>query len=96
MPEFAYTARSVQGQDSSGVIAAGSRREAIALLAQKSLFPLQVEVKAVAGATQVALAAAASRQERRVGRHVYAAVRPVVQWRGAARVARHPGAAVGR
>jgi general secretion pathway protein F/type IV pilus assembly protein PilC len=50
MPEFAYTARSVQGQDSSGIIAAGSRREAIALLAQKSLFPLQVEVKAVAGA----------------------------------------------
>ena len=49
MPEFAYTARSVQGQDSSGVISAGSRREAIALLAQKSLFALQVEAQAVAG-----------------------------------------------
>jgi type II secretory pathway component PulF len=42
MPEFAYTARSPQGQDSSGVISAGSRREAIALLADRSLFPLQV------------------------------------------------------
>lgn len=49
MPEFAYTARSVQGQDSSGVISAGSRREAIALLAEKSLFPLRVEVQAAAG-----------------------------------------------
>lgn len=49
MPEFAYTARSVQGQDSSGVISAGSRREAIALLAEKSLFPLRVEARAEAG-----------------------------------------------
>ncbi|MHB0956025.1 MAG: type II secretion system F family protein [Pirellulaceae bacterium] len=55
MPEFAYTARSVQGQDSSGVISAGSRREAIALLAQKSLFPLQVDVKAAAGARRLRL-----------------------------------------
>ncbi len=45
MPEFAYTARSSQGQDSSGVVTAGSRREAIALLAEKSLFPLRVEAK---------------------------------------------------
>jgi len=49
MPDFAYTARSVQGQDSSGVISAGSRREAIALLAEKSLFPMRVEVQAGAG-----------------------------------------------
>ena len=41
MPDFAYTARSSQGQDSSGVISAGSRREAIALLAEQSLFPLR-------------------------------------------------------
>ena len=46
MPEFAYTARSSLGQDSSGVISAGSRREAIALLAEKSLFPLRVEIQA--------------------------------------------------
>ncbi len=43
MPDFAYTARSSQGQDSSGVISAGTRREAIALLADQSLFPLHVE-----------------------------------------------------
>lgn len=48
MPEFAYTARSSQGQDSSGVISAGSRREAIALLAEQSLFPLHVETRSTA------------------------------------------------
>ncbi len=55
MPEFAYTARSVQGQDSSGVISAGSRREAIALLAEKSLFPLRVEAQAAAGERKLRL-----------------------------------------
>jgi type II secretory pathway component PulF len=55
MPEFAYTARSVQGQDSSGVISAGSRREAIALLAEKSLFPLRVEAQAAAGQQKLRL-----------------------------------------
>jgi general secretion pathway protein F/type IV pilus assembly protein PilC len=49
MPDFAYTARSTQGQDSTGVISAGSRREAIALLAQQSLFPLKVEAAVAAG-----------------------------------------------
>ncbi len=42
MPEFAYTARSAQGQDENGVISAASKREAIALLAERALFPLQV------------------------------------------------------
>ena len=55
MPEFAYTARSVQGQDSSGVISAGSRREAIALLAEKSLFPLRVAVQAAEGERKLRL-----------------------------------------
>lgn len=45
MPEFVYTARSTQGRDSSGVVNAGSRREAIAMLADKSLFPLRVEAR---------------------------------------------------
>ncbi|MCU0960512.1 MAG: type II secretion system F family protein [Pirellulaceae bacterium] len=54
MPDFAYTARSVQGQDSSGVISAGSRREAIALLAERSLFPLRVEAQAAAGERRIA------------------------------------------
>ncbi len=43
MPEYAYTARSPQGNDSTGVITAGSRREAVALLAEKSLFPLTIK-----------------------------------------------------
>ncbi len=55
MPEFAYTARTVQGQDSSGVISAGSRREAIALLAEKSLYPLRVEPQAPAGGAALRL-----------------------------------------
>lgn len=42
MPDFAYTARSAQGQDENGVINAASKREAIALLAERALFPLQV------------------------------------------------------
>jgi type II secretory pathway component PulF len=45
MPEFAYTARTARGQDTSGVISAGSRREALSLLADQSLFPLQLEAK---------------------------------------------------
>jgi general secretion pathway protein F/type IV pilus assembly protein PilC len=55
MPEFAYTARSSQGQDSSGVISAGSRREAISLLAERSLFPLQLEAKQTENQTAVRL-----------------------------------------
>ncbi len=49
MPDFAYTARSTQGQDSSGVISAGSRREAIAMLAEQSLFPLRLEAQGETG-----------------------------------------------
>ena len=55
MPEFAYTARSSQGQDSSGVISAGSRREAIALLTEQSLFPLQVESQATGSPRRIRL-----------------------------------------
>lgn len=44
MPDFAYTARTLTGQKVTGMIAAQSDREAISLLAGKSLFPLHVEV----------------------------------------------------
>lgn len=43
MPEFVYTARSASGEDISGTIIAGSVREAIALLTDRSLYPLRVE-----------------------------------------------------
>lgn len=44
MPEFAYTARTMTGQDVSGRLAADSRGDVLSLLAQRSLFPLTVAV----------------------------------------------------
>ncbi len=43
MPNFAYIARDNRGKRVSGTLAATSEREAITLLAGKSLFPLQVQ-----------------------------------------------------
>ena len=45
MPEFAYTARRTTGEDVAGVIAAGSKREVLAMLNERSLFPVRVEPK---------------------------------------------------
>ncbi|HZZ70918.1 MAG TPA: type II secretion system F family protein [Pirellulales bacterium] len=42
MPDFAYTARDLTGSKVSGMIAAGSQREALALLTKQSLFPMEV------------------------------------------------------
>ena len=43
MPEFTYTARTISGEDVVGSISAGSKRESLCALAEKSLFPLHVE-----------------------------------------------------
>ncbi len=43
MPQFAYTARTASGEDVIGSITAGSKRETLAALAEKDLFPLHVE-----------------------------------------------------
>jgi len=43
MPEFAYIARSVTGQKVEGVLSAATQREALASLAAKELFPLQLK-----------------------------------------------------
>ncbi len=43
MPEFAYTARKPTGENINGVITAASKREALAVLREKSLFPIHVE-----------------------------------------------------
>lgn len=43
MPNFAYIARDTAGQRVEGVLAAGTQREAIASLAAKQLFPMQVK-----------------------------------------------------
>ncbi|MAT73506.1 MAG: pilus assembly protein PilC [Planctomycetaceae bacterium] len=50
MPDFAYIARSHTGERVEGVLAAGTQREALAALAAKDLFP--VEVKSAGGATK--------------------------------------------
>lgn len=42
MPTFAYRARSLDGRNVQGELTAASQREAMAMLAQKSLFPLDV------------------------------------------------------
>jgi general secretion pathway protein F/type IV pilus assembly protein PilC len=42
MPEFAYTARNLSGEDVVGSITAGSKREALGALAQRALFPIRV------------------------------------------------------
>ena len=42
MPDFAYTARDMQGQKMTGTISASTEREAINLLSGQSLFPIAV------------------------------------------------------
>ena len=46
MPEFTYIARDPAGQKVSGTLSAPGRREALAALAGKSLFPLEVQAGA--------------------------------------------------
>ena len=42
MPEFSYIARTMTGQDVKGLISADSRSDVMAMLSQKSLFPMTV------------------------------------------------------
>ncbi|MEZ6120836.1 MAG: hypothetical protein R3C28_30255 [Pirellulaceae bacterium] len=43
MPEFAYIARDLNGQDVSGQLKAPSERDATSILAERSLFVLKIE-----------------------------------------------------
>ncbi len=43
MPQFAYIARTADGQDVEGTITAASRQETLHILCEQSLFPLSVE-----------------------------------------------------
>lgn len=43
MPDFVYKARSLNGSNVSGKVAANSRREVLDILARQSLFPLSIE-----------------------------------------------------
>mgnify|MGYP001025472204 CR=1 FL=1 len=45
MPQFTYTARTLTGEDVTGAITAGSKREMLSVLAERSLFPLHVAEK---------------------------------------------------
>lgn len=45
MPEFAYQARNLSGDNIAGTIDAASEREAMSLLGQKQLFPIKVKAK---------------------------------------------------
>lgn len=45
MPQFVYTARTLAGDDVTGTITAGSKRESLKTLAERSLFPLRVAEK---------------------------------------------------
>jgi general secretion pathway protein F/type IV pilus assembly protein PilC len=49
MQEFAYTARTLTGQDVDGLIAADSRGDVMAILTERSLFPLDVIPAKAAG-----------------------------------------------
>ena len=42
MPEFSYIARTMAGQDVKGLISADSRSDVMAMLTQRSLFPITV------------------------------------------------------
>jgi type II secretory pathway component PulF len=45
MPQFAYTARTLTGENVAGTISAGNKRETLKTLAERSLFPLHIEEK---------------------------------------------------
>lgn len=45
MPQYTYTARTLAGENVAGTITAASKRETLAALAERSLFPLHVEEK---------------------------------------------------
>ena len=65
MPEFSYTARTLSGENVAGTISAGTKRETLALLAEKSLYPIHVE-NAEAGQLKLGF-------KKRVGASVLAA-----------------------
>src|SRR5690349_7670590 len=52
MPDFRYSARGLSGQAVTGVLSAGTEREALTQLATKGLFPLQLQLAETAKAQQ--------------------------------------------
>lgn len=50
MPDFQYTAREATGRQTSGLLSAASKQEALSLLAGRSLFPVSIDLAAGAKA----------------------------------------------
>ena len=50
MPEFAYTARNASGQDITGFASAETKRDVLAMLTERALFPVKVEESKSKGA----------------------------------------------
>ncbi len=65
MPDFTYIARELSGQQTSGVLTAGTEREAVGQLAARNLFPLELRVAEAHKAQQ-------ARKARRVSGRVLA------------------------
>ncbi len=65
MPDYRYTARELSGQQTTGVLTAGTERDAISQLASRNLFPLEIRVTESAKAQQAS-------KHRRVGGRVLA------------------------
>ncbi|MEW4526763.1 type II secretion system F family protein [Maioricimonas sp. JC845] len=59
MPDYQYTAREVSGQQVTGVLSATSQHDALATLASRQLFPIQID-----------LAESSRAQQKHVGRRV--------------------------
>ena len=49
MPDFAYTARNLQGERVTGSVSAGSEREVVSILSNQSLFPVDVTAEKASG-----------------------------------------------
>src|SRR5262245_1874058 len=43
MPDFAYTARTATGKNTTGVLTAASKRDVFSLLKERALFPIRVD-----------------------------------------------------
>ena len=52
MPQFAYTARAMDGQDVTGLLTAASQKDAMALLSDRALYPLTIKDSDSASARQ--------------------------------------------
>lgn len=50
MPEFAYTARNASGRDITGLVSAETKRDVLAMLTERALFPIKVEESKAKGA----------------------------------------------